>query len=224
VGAGNLRKFFRKQHCHDSERVEERITAIGQAVSALQDRAVIEAQAAMVQSLARLIEVAMEGIRSFDKKIQQVTLAHPDYVIFESLPGAGDVMEPRLLAALGSQRERYAAATEVQTFNGIAPVREQSGRTVWIQYRSGCPKFQRQSWHEWAGHSIAESRWARAYYQQQRARGKSHHAAVRALAFKWIRIVFRCWKDRVPYKEETYMAALAKRNPQLYAQAMGIAV
>src|SRR5262249_26173351 len=77
------------------------------------------------------------------------------------------------------------------------------------------PKFLRQSFHEWAGHSIAQSVWARAYYQQQRDRGSDHHAAVRALAFKWIRILFRCWKDRVAYDENKYLAALAKRGSPL---------
>src|SRR5262249_16950181 len=57
--------------------------------------------------------------------------------------------------------------------------------------------------------------WARAYYQQQRARGSDHHAAVRALAFKWIRIVFRCWKSRVAYDESKFLAALAKRGSPL---------
>src|SRR5215475_9395069 len=73
----------------------------------------------------------------------------------------------------------------------------------------------RQSFHEWAGLSIAQSVWARAYYQQQRERGNDHHAALRALAFKWIRIVFRCCQDRVAYDENKYLAALAKRGSPL---------
>jgi hypothetical protein len=68
-----------------------------------------------------------------------------------------------------------------------------------VHFRWACSKFLRQSFPEWAGHSIAQSVWARAYYRRQRERGKEHHAAVRALAFKWIRIVFRCWQDRVAY-------------------------
>jgi hypothetical protein len=55
----------------------------------------------------------------------------------------------------------------------------------------------------------------RAYYEQQRGRGKDHHAAVRALAFKWIRIPFRCWQDRVAYDENKYLAALARRGSPL---------
>ena len=52
---------------------------------------------------------------------------------------------------------------------------------------------------------------ARTFYDQQRERNKSHHAAVRALSFKWLRILFRCWKDRVPYDETRYALTLQKR-------------
>ena len=85
----------------------------------------------------------------------------------------------------------------------------------WVHFRWACPKFLRQSFHEWAGHSISQSTWARAYYKQQRGRGKDHHAAVRALAFKWIRILFRCWQDRAAYDENKYLVALAKRGSPL---------
>ena len=82
-------------------------------------------------------------------------------------------------------------------------------------FRWAAPKFLRQSFHEWAGRSITQSSWARVYYEQQRQRGKGHHAAVLALAFKWIRIVFRCWQDRVAYDENTYLAALVKHGSPL---------
>jgi hypothetical protein len=83
--------------------------------------------------------------------------------------------------------------------------------------RWACPKFLRQNFHEWAGHSIAQSSWARTYYQLQRQRGKGHHAAVRPLAFKWIRIVFRCWKDGVACDENRYLATLIRRGSPLGA-------
>ena len=73
-------------------------------------------------------------------------------------------------------------------------------------------------------HSIAQSVWARAYYQRQRERGKEHHAAVRALAFKWIRIVFRCWQDRVAYDETRYLTVLAKRGSHLTSAFADVAV
>jgi len=94
-------------------------------------------------------------------------------------------------------------------------VTERSGKKKWVHSRWACPKFLRQSFHEWAGHSIAQSVWARTYCQQQRQRGKDHHAVVRALAFKWIRIVFRCWQDRVAYDETRYLRTLATRGSHL---------
>jgi hypothetical protein len=120
---------------------------------------------------------------------------------------------PRLIAALGTQRERYSNAGELQAYCGIAPVLASSGKISWVHRRWACPKFIRQTFHEWAGISIRYSVWAKAYYEQQRARGKSRHVAVRALAFKWMRIVFRCWKERQPYNEEVYRQALS-RHPQ----------
>jgi hypothetical protein len=69
----------------------------------------------------------------------------------------------------------------------------------------------RQTLHEFAHHSIRHSAWARAYYALQRRRGKGHHAAVRALAFKWLRIIWRCWQDRTAYDETRYHQALLRR-------------
>jgi hypothetical protein len=75
-----------------------------------------------------------------------------------------------------------------------------------------CPKFLRQSFHEFAAASIRVCPWAKACYEAQRARGKGYHAAVRAVAFKWIRILFACWKQRVAYTQELYLQALQTRG------------
>jgi len=190
---------------------------------AIRDRAVIEAKSTVVKVMVRVIRSLLEGIANLDEKIEEAAAAHPDFFIFNSLPGAGAALAPRLLAAFGSQRERYGSAGEVQTYSGIAPVMERSGKKKWVHCRVACPKFLRQSFHEWAGHSIANSVWARSYYQQLRSRGKGHHAAVRALAFKWIRILFRCWKDGVAYDESKYLAALARRSSPLTAVNVAIA-
>ena len=77
-----------------------------------------------------------------------------------------------------------------------------------------CPKFQRQSYHEYAAESILHCRWAAAYYYQQRQKGASHHTAVRALGFKWQRVIFRCWQDRTTYDDKRYEKSLkARRSP-----------
>lgn len=86
-----------------------------------------------------------------------------------------------------------------------------------LSMRWACPKFLRQTFHEWAGHSIAHSEWARAYYHQQLAKGNGHHAAVRSLAAKWIRIVYRCWVNHTPYDEQIYLQSLRLHGSPLAA-------
>ena len=103
--------------------------------------------------------------------------------------------------------------------SGIAPVIERSGQSRWIRWRYFCPKFLRQSFHEYAGESIKHSFWARAYYAEQKAKGKSHQASVRALAFKWIRIIYRCWQTRTVYNEVKYLESLRKKGSPLLSYA-----
>ena len=117
------------------------------------------------------------------------------------LPGAGKALVPRLIAALGTQRERFQSAAEIQAYTGIAPVVRQSGNTRSTHCRQAYPHFLRQTFHGLAAHSIMKSEWAGAYYEQQLSRGNKHHAAVRALAFKSIRMLFRCWPDGLPHDE-----------------------
>ena len=80
-------------------------------------------------------------------------------------------------------------------------------------------KFLRQSFPEYAGESIKHSFWARAYYESQRAKGKSHQAAVRALAYKWMRIIYRCWQSRTPDNEVTYLESLRRKGSPLLSYA-----
>jgi hypothetical protein len=94
-------------------------------------------------------------------------------------------------------------------------VREKSGRQVWIHWRWHAPKFLRQTFVEWAGQTVVHSPWAKAYYLQQKRAGKHHQAILRSLAFKWIRIVWRCWQTRTAYDETRYLEALTRRRTPL---------
>jgi len=120
---------------------------------------------------------------------------------------------------MGSDRDRWQSADEVACLAGVAPVMERSGQSCWVRWRYFCPKFLRQTFHEYAGESIKHSFWAKAYYEQQRSRGKSHHAAVRSLAFKWVRIIFRCWQTRTAYDEVKYLESLRRKGSTLLAYA-----
>ena len=209
-----LRTFFHRQNCRSAERIEERIAQIRQAVAATHDAALLETGILCIQNSVHVLEQMREGIARFDHQIAETYRQHPDRAIMESFPGAGPALEPRLIAAVGSRRERFESAQSVACFVGIAPVKEASGQQRWVHWRWACPKFFRQTFHEWAGCSIRTCQWAREHYDQQRDKGKGHHAAIRSVAFKWIRIFYRCWRDRVPYSEQTYLKAKSARAPK----------
>jgi transposase len=212
-----IRKFYCACGSRRRDLVEARLQAIPKAVALTQDKAILECSVLTVRMLARQLRDLADAIQQYDQRLAEVFKDHPDAPIFTGLPGAADALRPRLLAAFGSDRDRYQSAEDVQTYSGIAPVTERSGKSVWVHWRWACPKFLRQTFQEFAYHSMKSCAWARAYYDQMIAKGKDHHAAVRALAFKWIRILFRCWKDRQPYDESRYLAALQKRGSPLHA-------
>jgi len=210
-----LARFFRQHHVHGEQRINERLEAMKSATAFTSDEGIMRPQALLVKALVSQLRVTLEALGNFDQAIAEQAQHHPDFALFEALPGAGAALAPRLLVAFGEQRERYGSAAEVQTSAGIAPVLERSGKQSWVHWRCQCPKFLRQTFVEWAAESIQFSFWARAYYQQQRDKGASHQAAVRSLAFKWIRIVFRCWQTGTPYNESTYLAALQRQGSSL---------
>jgi transposase len=217
-----LERFFRAHHVRYADVIDQRIQAIKSATPLTTDEGVIAPTALLVQALVSQLRVTLQAIDAFDEAIAQHAQSHPDFPLFNSLPGAGAVLAPRLLAAFGEQRERYTSADELQQYAGIAPVTERSGHKSWVHWRLQCPTFLRQTFVEWAAESIRHSFWARAYYQQQRHKGTSHQAAVRALAFKWIRILFRCWQNRTPYDESVYLNALQRRgSPLIHHLARG---
>jgi transposase len=206
-----LRAFFHQHGSRSESRIEERLKRIREATVALDDAAILQPGVCVVGTWLRVIAELNAGIRKLDEESDKLYNAHPDAFIFRSFPGAGPAMAPRLLVAFGSQRDRFASAREIQSFSGIAPVTVASGRQQWVHFRWACPKFLRQTFHEYAALSRHHCEWARAFYEKHK-RTKGHHAAVRALAFKWIRILFRCWQSRQPYQDQIYTAARASSS------------
>ena len=210
-----LEPFFRDHHVRSADVIAQRIQAITTATPVTRDEGVIAPNALCVQALVSQLRVTLDAIETFDHAIAQRAQSHPDCPLFQALPGAGPVFAPRLLVAFGAQRARSASATALQQDAGIAPVTERSGRKSWGHWRLQCPQCVRQTFVEWAAESIRHSFWAQVYSQQQRDQGKAHQAAVRALAFTWLRILSRCWQDRTPYDEATSLQALTHRGSSL---------
>lgn len=212
-----LKTFYYLQGSRSEKLIEQRLEFLAKAVPLTEAAAILQSYTLRVQLLCRELQLVQKTVAEFDGQIAQAFKGHADRELFASLPGAGPVLAPRLLTALGSERERYGQAKNLQSYSGIAPVTKRSGGKCHIHRRYLCPQFVKQSFHEYAKESILHSRWAAAHYWQQRQKGCEHHTAVRSLAYKWQRIIWKCWQSRTSYKEEIYEAALKKSRSPLAA-------
>ena len=215
--AATLENFFHDHNVRREPLVARRVEGIKSAIPLTQDVAVIQSFQLLAITLVDQLRTLLRAIARFDEEIALVTPKLPDYKLFSTLPGSGPTLAPRLLTAFGEQRERFQNAGQVQRYSGVAPVTQRSGKKSWVHWRWQCPTFIRQTFVEWAAQTINKSFWAGAFYQQQRAKGCPHQVAVRALAFKWIRILYRCWMTRTPYDESRYLKALQLRGSPLLA-------
>jgi len=207
-----IQRFYLGHGCRRRERIAARREAIHAAIPLTRDGAIIESGVLVVRLLTDQLRALAPSLDALDEAIAACFARHEDAAIFRSLPGAGAALAPRLLTVFGTDRTRFPTAADVQEHTGIAPVTVRSGRQRHVHWRWATSTFVRQSVHEFAHHSVQHSAWAHAFYAQQRSRGKGHHAAVRALAFKWLRIIWRCWKDRTPYDSARYERALHRRH------------
>ena len=127
----------------------------------------------------------------------------------------GDKSGARIIASLGDDRQRYGSVEAFQAAAGIAPLTIRSGNSWIVAARWASTTYIKQTFHEYAGLSIKQCAWAKAYYDLQLSRGKTTQMAKRALAFKWIRIIYRCWQNRQAYKEALYVNRLAVTHSPL---------
>ncbi len=212
-----VRGFYHRHNVRRPELVAKRLELIRTARPLTTDRALCEVGTIEMRALVAQIRLVRSHLADIEETMAAAFANHPEAPLFARLPGAGAAMAPRLSVLFGTDRGRWRRAAEMQTYYGIAPVVERSGRKRWVHWRWNAPVFARQTLVEWSGISVKYSAWAGAYYRQQKERGKGHSAILRSLAFKWLRILWRCWQDRTPYDESRYLAGLEKRNPALFA-------
>jgi hypothetical protein len=175
-----------------------------------------------VRSLMRLLELVHQELRQLETEIEQAFADHPDAAFFRSLPGAGAVLAPALLTVFGDNRTRWQDWRQLACHVGTAPITVSSGKQRQVKMRFHCDREARTLLHLYAQGSRLRCDWARQCYQEQREAGKSHSGAVRGLANRWLRIIFRLWQDRLAYEEAVYLAARARRQaprPELAAAA-----
>lgn len=223
VRTTTLQGFFNRHNVRRQTVIDARIDAIRSAQALTDDSGVIEGNSVVVKTMITQLRVLLDSIKLVDEHIAALCKAHRDHSVFASFPGAGAVFSARLLAAFGDNYDRYTDASQIQMYSGVAPVLERSGNKSWVHWRYCAPSFLRQTFVEWAGESVRYSFWANAYYRQQKERGKPHQTIIRSLAYKWIRIMFQCWKHHRLYDESTYLTALKAKGSPLLQYAAKVA-
>jgi len=138
---GTLEAFFCADNGRRAKLIEAHLASIRTASALTEYAGIIEPCRLYVLVLVEQLCTVISMIDRFDKEISQVALALPDYMLFRSLPGAGQHLAPRLLVASDEQHERFHSAAELQTYSGIVPVTERSGKKSWVHWRWQCLTF-----------------------------------------------------------------------------------
>lgn len=146
------------------------------------------------------------------QRVQQLFLTHPDASIFASLPGAGELLAPKLLVMFGDHRQRFPSPSAIQSLAGTCPITIQSGKKRIIKFRRGCNHEYRHTAHLFAISSVQQSTWAATYFSQAKARGLKESHAYRCLANRWLTIIWTIWQRNQPYDQGVHLAQVQRHR------------
>jgi transposase len=133
--------------------------------------------------------------------------AIPGGKVYLSFPGLGDRLAARIAGEIGDHPQQFGSPNALACYAGKAPVTRRSGRSeLVVATRLACNRYLADAVQQWAFCSLNQSGWAREFYDLQRARGKTHHAALRALGNRWLEIVWHCLLRGQLYDEATHTA------------------
>lgn len=165
-----------------------------------------------IRFLADQIANLSDHLGQLDGELQGLVEAHPDAPIFQSLPGAGTTTVASFLAAFGEDREASPSWRQLAAFWGVAPLTKQSGKHRSVHHRWTCRPGMKQTLTLFAFQTAStDGCWAREYYQEKRKRNAEHYTALRCLAQRWVKIIYRMWQDRSTYAEDTHATNRARR-------------
>lgn len=165
------------------------------------------AQGEVVRALVAVLTPLVTELQRLSAATTHAVATHPDGPLVMAFPRAGRINAAQILAELGDERGRFATEDQLAAEGGVAPVTYTSGKHRGVGFRWACNKRLRQALVCFADNSRHSSPWAAAVYRRARARGCDHPHAVRILARAWVRVLWRCWQDRVPYDPAKHRAA-----------------
>jgi transposase len=174
---------------------------------------VVRVKTRLMQSLVEQLTPVVAAVAQYRKAIDDFFASMPAAQWARTLPiGKHGITAPTLWARLGDAPGRWESFRHLQAHAGTVPVTKRSGKHRVVQFRFACDKALRYVVDQVAFLSMLSSEWARAYYDQQRARGHSHHQALRALGAKWLKIIFVMWQRQIPYDEQYHLATMTRQQ------------
>ena len=202
-----MEAFLKKNRYSGKQKPADLVDKLRSAPAGITSGAEMAARRTVVSAFVSLVTTLNVGIKDLDKEIATQLGEHPDGEIFTSLPRSGNVNAAQMLAEWGDSRQAYDGAEAVAALAGMSPVTKKSGKHHGVSFRWACNKGFRNAMATFASNSRHESKWAADIYDRARARGADHPHAVRILARAWIRVIYRCWTDGVPYSEQNHKGA-----------------
>ena len=217
AGRRRWEKFLHVHRLYRPEVNEKRLEIFAKAHEFCGPVAVTRAKSRLALALIKLLHALETQLDDYRKEIRQLFNEHPDHELFGSLPGAGEKLAPRLLSELGSDRSLFISAQSLQCYVGTAPVSFESGQVRQVYVRFMCNKSFRHAVHLWADLSRKSCSWAQVYYQQLRAKGKSHASSLRCLGQRWLKILWKMWQTKTCYDPDFHMANQLKHGSWVLA-------
>lgn len=203
---GRLRGWL-KRHAYTCSGRIEAMTATLKKPALPVPQHLQKAKGTLIRFLATSLIALKAEIARRESEIDDHFGRMPEADWIRTLPGTGPTLGPALLACLGRDRRRFASTEDARAFMGTAPVTLASGGSRVVRFRRGCWKFARRTLQLFADASRHQCTWAQNLYDRQRAKGRSHHKALRVLAHKWLKIILAMWRTGTPYNEAVFRAS-----------------
>ncbi|WP_204804312.1 IS110 family transposase [Mycobacterium riyadhense] len=168
--------------------------------------AVTQACGAITSATVNVLIELTDQISQLETTLAEHCEKHPDADIYRSLPGLGVILSARVLGEFGDAPNRYTTAKSRKNYAGTSPLTVASGRQKLVRARYVRNDRLYDAIDRWAFAALQCSPGVRAYYDQHRAAGDTHHQALRALGNRLVGILHGCLRHQTLYNEDTAWA------------------
>lgn len=214
LGEKRMAAFCAKHGYSGRRTAAELLARLRRAPAGATGEALSEALRDTVLAAVAVLTALNTSVKNLDRSTAAHLGEHPDSATFTSLPRSGQINAAQVLAEWGDARQAYEHPDSVAALAGVTPVTKESGKHRAVHFRWACNKRFRVAITTFADNSRHASPWAAKIYNDARARGKDHQHATRVLARAWIRVIWRCWLDGVPYDPAKHGAAATLIKPE----------